>query len=216
MLETLKSKLWIVTIPVAIIVLLSISALKDIEKAQADLDNGKRTAYFLRSSTDSLTYLSAAYTATGNIKFLNQFNKHLDRRKGMTFTIDEDALIYYNEGLRISNLLATEIETPAFKQMDSKAFFTEKYLDYKTQIINSIEKLRDTITKKSNDKLKQSVLELNIYIYTLIFLILGLIAFIRFSNSTATKKQKALVTAKKKPIKKKPTTKKIKNGKRRS
>lgn len=216
MLETLKSKLWIITIPVAIIVLLSISALKDIEKAQADLDNGKQTAYFLRSSTDSLTYLSAAYTATGNIKFLNQFNEHLDRRKGMTFTIDEDALIYYNEGLRISTLLATEIEIPAFKQMDSKAFFTEKYLDYKTQIINSIEKLRDTITKKSNDKLKQSVLELNIYIYTLIFLILGLIAFIRFSNSTATKKQKAPIAAKKKSIKKKPTIKKIKNGKRRS
>jgi chloramphenicol O-acetyltransferase len=213
MLETLKSKLWIVTIPVAIIVLLSISALKDIEKAQADLDNGKRTAYFLRSSTDSLTYLSAAYTATGNIKFLNQFNDHLDRRKGMRFIIDEDALIYYNEGLRISNLLATEIETPAFKQMDSKAFFTEKYLDYKTQIINSIEKLRDTVTKKSNDKLKKSVLELNIYIYTLIFLILGLIAFIRFSDSTATKKQKTPVTAKKKPIKKKPTTKKIKKSK---
>ena len=211
MLETLKSKLWIVTIPVAIIVLLSISALKDIEKAQIDLDNGKRTAYFLRSSTDSLTYLSAAYTATGNIKFLNQFNEHLDRRKGMTFTIDEDALIYYNEGLRISTLLATEIEVPAFKQMDSKAFFTEKYLDYKTQIINSIEKLRDTVTKKSNNKLQKAILELNIYIYSLIFLILGLIAFIRFGNSPVTKKkQKTPVGAKKKLVKKKPTSKKLK------
>ena len=216
MLETLKNKLWIVTIPVAIIVLLSISSLKDIEKAQADLDNGKKTAYFLRSSTDSLTYLSAAYTATGDIKFLNQFNDHLDRRKRMTFNIDEDVLVYYNEGLRVSNLLAIEIETPAFKQMDSKAFFTEKYLDYKTQIINSIEKLRDTVTKKSNDKLEKSILELNIYIYSLIFLILGLIAFIRFSNPTAITKRKSLVTAKKKPVKKKPISKKIKNSKRRN
>lgn len=215
MLETLKSKLWIVTIPVAIIVLLSISALKDIEKAQVDLDNGKRTAYFLRSSTDSLTYLSAAYTATGNIKFLDQFNDHLNRRKRMTFNIDEDVLVYYNEGLRVSNLLAIEIETPAFKQMDSKAFFTEKYLDYKTQIVNSIEKLRDTVAKKSNDKLEKSILELNIYIYSLIFLILGLIAFIRVSNSATTiKRQKAPVAAKKKSIKKKPISKKIKNGKR--
>ena len=204
MLETLKNKLWLVTIPVAIIVLLSISALKDIEKSQAELDSGKKTAYFLRSSTDSLTYLSAAYTATGNIKFLDQFNDHLDSRKRMTFNIDEDALIYYNEGLRVSNLLATEIETPAFKQMDSKAFFTEKYLDYKTQIINSIEQLRNTITKKSNDKLEKAILELNIYIYFLIFLILGLIAFIRFSDyDTIKKRQKIPTSSKKKPIKKK-------------
>ena len=41
MLEKLKNKLWIVIIPVAIIVLLSISAIKDIEKSHIELDNGK-------------------------------------------------------------------------------------------------------------------------------------------------------------------------------
>lgn len=205
MLEKLKSKLWIVMIPVAVMVLLSISAIKDIEKAHIELDNGKRTAYYLRSSTDSLTYLAAAYTATGDKKFIDQFNDHLERRKGMTFDIDKDALIYYNEGLRISNLLATEIEAPAFKSMDSKAFFTDKYLSYKTGVVNSIESLRSTVYNKSNSKLQRAILELNIYIYTLIFIVLGLVMFIKFDSTSPTKTKS---TNKKKIIKKKPKTKK--------
>ena len=208
MLEKLKSKLWIVMIPVAVMVLLSISAIKDIEKAHIELDNGKRTAYYLRSSTDSLTYLGAAYTATRDEKFIHQFNDHLERRKGMTFDIDKDALTYYNEGLRLSNLLATEIEKPAFKAMDSKAFFGDKYLSYKTGIINSIESLRITVYNKSNSKLQRAILELNIYIYTLIFIVLGLVMFIKF-NSTPPIKTKS-TNKKKIPIKK------SKNGKRRS
>jgi hypothetical protein len=208
MLEKLKSKLWIVMIPVAVMVLLSISAIKDIEKAHIELDNGKRTAYYLRSSTDSLTYLGAAYTATRDEKFIHQFNDHLERRKGMTFDIDKDALTYYNEGLRLSNLLATEIEKPAFKAMDSKAFFGDKYLSYKTGIINSIDSLRITVYNKSNSKLQRAILELNIYIYTLIFIVLGLVMFIKF-NSTPLIKTKS-TNKKKIPIKK------SKNGKRRS
>jgi hypothetical protein len=205
MLEKLKNKLWIVMIPVAVMVLLSISSIKDIEKAHIELDNGKRTAYYLRSSTDSLTYLGAAYTATGNEKFINQFNDHLERRKEIKFDIDEDALVYYNEGLRLSNLLATEIEGPAFKTMDSKAFFGDKYLSYKTGIINSIESLRSTVYNKSNSKLQRAILELNIYIYTLIFIILGLVIFIKFDSTSLTKTK---TTNKKKIIKKKPKTKK--------
>jgi len=192
-------------IPVAVMVLLSISSIKDIEKAHIELDNGKRTAYYLRSSTDSLTYLGAAYTATGNEKFINQFNDHLERRKEIKFDIDEDALVYYNEGLRLSNLLATEIEGPAFKTMDSKAFFGDKYLSYKTGIINSIESLRSTVYNKSNSKLQRAILELNIYIYTLIFIILGLVIFIKFDSTSLTKTK---TTNKKKIIKKKPKTKK--------
>jgi hypothetical protein len=205
MLEKLKNKLWIVMIPVAVMVLLSISSIKDIEKAHIELDNGKRTAYYLRSSTDSLTYLGAAYTATGNEKFINQFNDHLERRKEIKFDIDEDALVYYNEGLRLSNLLAAEIEGPAFKAMDSKAFFGDKYLSYKTGIINSIESLRSTVYNKSNSKLQRAILELNIYIYTLIFIILGLVIFIKFDSTSLTKTK---TTNKKKIIKKKPKTKK--------
>jgi len=205
MLEKLKNKLWIVMIPVAVMVLLSISSIKDIEKAHIELDNGKRTAYYLRSSTDSLTYLGAAYTATGNEKFINQFNDHLERRKEIKFDIDEDALVYYNEGLRLSNLLAAEIEGPAFKAMNNKAFFGDKYLSYKTGIINSIESLRSTVYNKSNSKLQRAILELNIYIYTLIFIILGLVIFIKFDSTSLTKTK---TTNKKKIIKKKPKTKK--------
>ena len=207
MLETIKSKLWIVMIPVAVMVLLSISAIKDIEKAHVELDKGKRIAYYLRTSTDSLTYLGAAYTATGDKKFIDQFNDHLERRKGMRFDIDQDALAYYNEGLRLSNLFATEIENPAFKVMDNKAFFTDKYLSYKTGIIKSIDNVRDIVYNKSNAKLQRATLELNIYLYTLIFIILGLVVFIKFDTPTSTKIKptRKTKTKKKQPTKKKKT-----------
>ncbi len=196
-LEKIKSKLWLVSIPVAIAALLSMSAIKDIEDAHIELDSGKRTAYYLRTSTDSLTYLAIAYTATGKEKFINEFNSHLERRKQLKFDIIPEGLIYYNEGLNLSNELATIIEAPAFAAMNDTAFFTDQYLSYKTRIITSIENLRNVTYEKSNNKLQRAVLELNIYIYFLILLLLGLVVLIRFDKKEIIKPIK-----KKKPIKK--------------
>ena len=196
-LEKIKNKLWLISIPVAIAALLSMSAIKDIEDAHVELDNGKRTSYYLRSSTDSLTYLAIAYTATGKEKFINEFNSHLERRKLLTFNIDPEGLVYYNEGLRLSNELASVIEAPAFAAMNDTAFFTDQYLSYKTRIITSIEQLRDVTYEKSNNKLQRAVLELNIYIYFLILLLLGLVVLIRFDKQPIVKPIR-----KKKPIKK--------------
>jgi hypothetical protein len=196
-LEKIKNKLWFISIPVAIAALLSMSAIKDIEDAHVELDNGKKTAYYLRCSTDSLTYLAIAYTATGKEKFINEFNSHLERRKLLTFNIDPEGLVYYNEGLRLSNELASVIEAPAFAAMNDTAFFTDQYLSYKTRIITSIEQLRDVTYEKSNNKLQRAVLELNIYIYFLILLLLGLVVLIRFDKKEIIKPIK-----KKKPIKK--------------
>ena len=196
-LEKIKSKLWLVSIPVAIAALLSMSAIKDIEDAHVELDNGKRTAYYLRTSTDSLTYLAIAYTATGNQKFINEFNSHLERRKQLQFDIIPEGLVYYNEGLSLSNELATVIEAPAFAAMNDTAFFTDQYLSYKTRIITSIERLRDVTYEKSNDKLQRAILELNIYIYFLVLLLLGFVVLIRFDKQPIIKPVR-----KKKPIKK--------------
>jgi hypothetical protein len=196
-LEKIKSKLWLISIPVAIAALLSMSAIKDIEDAHVELDNGKRTAYYLRTSTDSLTYLAIAYTATGKEKFISEFNSHLERRKQMKFDIVPEGMIYYNEGLSLSNELATVIETPAFAAMNDTAFFTDQYLLYKTRIITSIENLRNVTYEKSNNKLQRAVLELNIYIYFLILLLLGLVVLIRFDKQPIVKPIR-----KKKPIKK--------------
>ena len=196
-LEKIKSKLWLISIPVAIAALLSMSAIKDIEDAHVELDNGKRTAYYLRTSTDSLTYLAIAYTSTGKEKFINEFNSHLERRKQLKFDIIPEGLVYYNEGLSLSNELATVIEAPAFAAMNDTAFFTDQYLSYKTRIITSIENLRNVTYEKSNDKLQRAVLELNIYIYFLILLLLGLVVLIRFDKQPIIKPIK-----KKKPIKK--------------
>jgi len=196
-LEKIKNKLWLISIPVAIAALLSMSAIKDIEDAHVELDNGKRTAYYLRTSTDSLTYLAIAYTSTGKEKFINEFNSHLERRKQLKFDIIPEGLVYYNEGLSLSNELATVIETPAFAAMNDTAFFTDQYLSYKTRIITSIENLRNVTYEKSNNKLQQAVLELNIYIYFLILLLLGLVVLIRFDKQPIVKPIR-----KKKPIKK--------------
>ena len=196
-LEKIKNKLWLVSIPVAIAALLSMSAIKDIEDAHVELDNGKRTAYYLRTSTDSLTYLAIAYTATGNQKFINEFNSHLERRKQLQFDIIPEGLVYYNEGLSLSNELATVIEAPAFAAMNDTAFFTDQYLSYKTRIITSIERLRDVTYVKSNDKLQRAILELNIYIYFLVLLLLGFVVLIRFDKQPIIKPVR-----KKKPIKK--------------
>ena len=202
-LEKIKNKLWLISIPVAIAALLSMSAIKDIEDAHVELDNGKRTAYYLRTSTDSLTYLAIAYTSTGKEKFINEFNSHLERRKQIKFDIIPEGMIYYNEGLSLSNELATIIEAPAFAAMNDTAFFTDQYLSYKTRIITSIENLRNVTYEKSNNKLQRAVLELNIYIYFLILLLLGLVVLIRFDKQPIIKPVR-----KKKPIKKPIKTKK--------
>ena len=196
-LEKIKNKLWLISIPIAAAALLSMSAIKDIEDAHVELDLGKRTAYYLRTSTDSLTYLAIAYTATGKEKFINEFNAHLERRKQLKFDIIPEGMVYYNEGLSLSNELATVIEAPAFKAMNDTAFFTDQYLSYKTRIVNSIERLRDVTYQQSNDKLQRAILELNIYIYFLILLLLGFVVLIRFDKPIVVKPVR-----KKKPIKK--------------
>jgi hypothetical protein len=172
------------------------SAIKDIETAHVELDLGKRTAYYLRTSTDSLTYLAIAYTATGKEKFINEFNSHLERRKQLKFDIIPEGLVYYNEGLSLSNELATVIEAPAFKAMNDTAFFTDQYLSYKTRIIISIERLRDVTYENSNNKLQRAILELNIYIYFLVLLLLGFVVLIRLDKPVI------ITPVKKKPIKK--------------
>ena len=201
-LEKIKNKLWLISIPIAIAALLSMSAIKDIEDAHIELNSGKRTAYYLRTSTDSLTYLAIAYTATGKEKFINEFNAHLERRKQLKFDIIPEGMVYYNEGLSLSNELATVIEAPAFKAMNDTAFFTDQYLSYKTRIVNSIENLRDVTYQYSNDKLQRAILELNIYIYFLVLLLLGFVVLIRFDKPIVVKpvRKKKLI---KKPIKKK-------------
>jgi hypothetical protein len=201
-LEKIKNKIWLISIPVAIAALLSVSAIKDIEDSHVELDNGKRTAYYLRTSTDSLTYLAIAYTATGKEKFINEFNSHLERRKTMKFDIIPEGMIYYNEGLSLSNELATVIEAPAFASMNDTAFFTDQYLSYKTRIIASIENLRNVTYEKSNNKLQRAIIELNIYIYFLVLSLLGFVILIRFDKPVViapVKKKKPT----KKPIKKK-------------
>jgi hypothetical protein len=111
-------------------------------------------------------------------------------------------MVYYNEGLNLSNELASVIDAPAFAAMNDTAFFTDQYLTYKTRIITSIENLRNVTYEKSNNKLQRAIIELNIYIYFLVLLLLGFVIIIRFDKPV-------IIT----PVKKKPIKKPIKKNK---
>ena len=189
--NAIKNKFWVISIPVTVIVILSMASIKEIENAQVQLDYGKKISYYLRTSTDSLTYYAIAYTSTKDTSFLNQFNNHLNNRKLKKFVLDDKALKYYNQGLRLSNELANQIENPAFKQMDNKAFFTPLYIDYKDKIFKNIDSLRTIMSNDANEKLEREVLFLNIYIYSLCITILILIMFIRFKKESKAPLKKA-------------------------
>jgi hypothetical protein len=198
----IKKYLLVVTLPVAIITMLSISSLKDIEKGFTRFRFGRDITLYLRKSTDHLTYLGAAYTATGDKKFLDQFNNHLKEREKyfneeifISKILTQDELKEFRVGLDISSELAKDVEGPAFEKMDSKAFFGEKYLDYKKRIYDSKDKFRTLINDSSEKIIKDETKLLNIYLYSLCFVIVFLIYIIKHED---------------KPIKTKPTKKKKK------
>lgn len=181
-------KYYVIVLVSVVCVILSISSLKEIEIAQNKLDEGKDIAYYLRSSTDSLTFYAIAYTSTKEAKFLDTFNQHLERRKEKVFMLDQEAQVFYNKGVEISNQLANNIEKPAFDSLDSKAFFGKEYLGYKTSIYNNIDGLRNSITRKAKNNLDDETNLLNIYTYLLCLTIMYLIVEVRNNNEKQIKK----------------------------
>jgi hypothetical protein len=183
------------------LVILSVSALKDIEQAFIRFRFGRDITLYLRKSTDLLTYLGAAYTTTGDKKFLNQFNDHLKERENyfnnevfISKILTQEELKEFRVGLDISNELAKEVEAPAFEKMDSKAFFGDKYLGYKNKIYLSKEKFRDLINNSSEKIIKDETKLLNIYLYSLCLIIISLVFLIKNDNqpikSKSIKKKK--------------------------
>jgi hypothetical protein len=199
--SNIKKYLLVVLLPTVLLVILSISCLKDMEKAFVRFRFGRDITLYLRKSTDHLTYLGAAYTATGDKKFIDQFNTHLKEREKyfnnevfISKILTQEELKEFRVGLDISNELAKEVEAPAFEKMDSKAFFGEKYLDYKKKIYDSKDKFRTLINDSSERIIKEETQLLNIYLYSLCLIIIALVYLIKHENTPASKK---------KPIKKK-------------
>jgi len=195
----IKSYLWFVLLPVAVITLLSISSLKDIEQSYARFRFGRDITLYLRKSTDLLTYLGVAYTTTSDKKFLNQFNEHLKEREKYfneeiltSKILTQDELKEFRKGLDISNDLAKDVENPAFEKMDNKAFFGDKYLEYKKKIYENINNFRTLINDSSEKIIKDEIVKLNIYLYTLCFIILGMVYLIKQENKPVTKIRKRI------------------------
>ena len=195
----IKTYLWAVTFPVAVITMLSISSLENIESGYERFKFGRDITLYLRRSTDQLTYLGAAYTTTSDKKFLVQFNEHLKEREKyfneeifISKILTQEELKEFRKGLDVSNDLAKEVENVAFEKMDNKAFFSDKYLDYKKKIIESNQNFRALINDSSEKIIKDETKLLNLYLYTLCLIIISLVFLIKQEN----------VPIKKKPIKK--------------
>ena len=193
--SNIKKYLLAVLLPTAIFVILALSSLKDIEKAFVRFRFGRDITLYLRRSTDHLTYLGAAYTATADKKFLEQFNVHLKERENyfnnevfISKILTQEELKEFRVGLDISNELAKEVEGPAFEKMDSKAFFGDKYLDYKKKIYLSKEKFRDLINNSSEKIIHDETKLLNIYLYGLCLIIISLVFLIKSDNEPIKKK----------------------------
>ena len=192
----IKKYLLAVLLPTAIFVILALSSLKDIENAFVRFRFGRDITLYLRRSTDHLTYLGAAYTATGDKKFLEQFNEHLKERGNyfnnevfISKILTQEELKEFRVGLDISNELAKEVEGPAFEKMDSKAFFSDKYLDYKKKIYDSKDKFRTLINDSSEKIIHNETKLLNIYLYSLAGVVLFLVYLIKHDNATPIKKK---------------------------
>ena len=195
----IKSYLWFVLLPVAVITLLSISSLKDIEQGYTRFRFGRDITLYLRKSTDLLTYLGVAYTTTSDKKFLNQFNEHLKEREKyfndeifISKILTQEELREFRKGLDISNDLAKDVENAAFEKMDNKAFFGDKYLEYKKKIYDNINNFRTLINDSSEKIIKEEILYLNIYLYSLCFIILGMVYLIKQENKPVTKIRKRI------------------------
>ena len=191
----------VVLLPTAIFVILAISSLKEIEQSYARFRFGRDVTLYLRKSTDTLTYLGAAYTTTSDKKFLDQFNSHLKERERhfneeiiINKILTQEELKEFRKGLDISNDLAKDVENAAFDKMDNKAFFGDKYLEYKKKIYNNIKSFTALINDSSEKIIKDEIKLLNIYLYCLAGIVLLLVYLIKQDNNA---------TVKKKPIKKK-------------
>ena len=195
----IKSYLWFVLLPVAVITLLSISSLKDIEQGYTRFRFGRDITLYLRKSTDLLTYLGAAYTTTSDKKFLIQFNEHLKEREKyfneeifISKILTQEELKEFRKGLDISNDLAKDVENAAFEKMDNKAFFGDKYLEYKKKIYDNNLVFRTLINDSSETIIKDELVKLNIYLYSLCFIILGMVFLIKQENKPVTKIRKRI------------------------
>ena len=198
----IKKYLFFALLPTVILVILSISSLKDIEQNYIRFRFGRDITLYLRKSTDLLTYLGAAYTTTADKKFLDQFNSHLKEREKyfneeifISKILTQEESREFRKGLDISNDLAKDVENPAFATMDNKAIFSEKYLDYKKKIYDNINSFKTLINDSSEKMIKDELRLLNIYLYSLCLIIILLVYLIK--NETKPIKNKSIKKKKK-------------------
>ena len=191
----IKKYLFFALLPTAVLVILSISSLKDIEQGYARFKFGRDITLYLRKSTDLLTYLGVAYTTTSDKKFLDQFNNHLKEREKyfneeifISKILTQEELREFRKGLDISSDLAKDVENPAFEKIDNKAFFSDKYLDYKRRIIENNQNFRTLINDSSEKIIKDEIVKLNIYLYILCLIIILLVYLIKCDNQPVKKK----------------------------
>lgn len=203
LISSIKKNLFFALLPTVLLTILAISSLKDIENQYIRFKFGRDITLYLRKSTDLLTYLGAAYTTTGDKKFVTQFNDHLKEREKyfneeifISKLLTQEELKEFRKGLDISNDLAKDVENPAFASMDNKAIFSDKYLEYKKKIYDNINSFRSMINDSSEKNIKDEIKLLNIYVYSLVLIVIFLVYLIKHNNTPIN--QKKIMNRKKK------------------
>lgn len=196
LISNIKKNLFAALLPTVLLTILAISSLKDIEQNYARFRFGRDITLYLRRSTDLLTYLAAAYTTTSDKKFLIQFNDHLKEREKYfneeIFTsklLTQEETKEFRKGLDISNDLAKDVENPAFAVMDNKAIFSDKYLEYKKKIYDNINSFRGMINDDSEKNIKDEIKLLNIYVYSLVLIVIFLVYLIKHDSTPINQKK---------------------------
>lgn len=203
LISNIKKNLFFALLPTVLLTILAISSLKDIENQYIRFKFGRDITLYLRKSTDLLTYLGAAYTTIGDKKFITQFNDHLKEREKyfneeifISKLLTQEELKEFRKGLDISNDLAKDVENPAFAAMDNKAIFSDKYLEYKKKIYDNINSFRSMINDSSEKNIKDEIKLLNIYVYSLVLIVIFLVYLIKHNNTPIN--QKKIMNRKKK------------------
>ena len=195
-LQKIKHRMWVLTVPMAFLVILALSSLEAIQVANQSLVYGRDKTLFLRKSTDYLTYLGCAYTTTGDKKFMDLFNKHLEERKRLTSDIldskllDQEEKDLYLEGKKASDELAQAIEKPAFEKLDPKAMYSDSYLQHKSRITDSIDRLREHMNTRSKVSTSRETALLKYSMYGFGFISLVMVALLRIEEPQTPHKNK--------------------------
>jgi hypothetical protein len=104
--------------------------------------------------------------------------------------LDQEEKDLYLEGKKASDELAQAIEKPAFEKLDPKAMYSDAYLQYKSRITDSIDRLREHLNTRSQASTRSETALLKYSMYGFGFISLVMVALLRIEGPQTPHKNK--------------------------